>query len=317
MTFATNLGYFLWGRHTGLFLYFPFALAALLLFLLDRGARRDRWGVLLGLVVVALFFLLFIPRNWQGGGGFVGNRYFVNAYPGFLFLVGAVRWRGLVPLTWGLSGLLLGPLLFSPFARGGPEPTLQSHVRNFPFPHFPLEHTLREIPGYYDTDVGGLRMKGRKDVFLPRGDSAWLRGASRTELWLRGPEPLVEPVFLVTSETPENRVELAVDGGDHQVLTFPGDSQGVGQRIILGLPGAHRAALPLPTGGDRSEWSYPRLAPTDATEPLRVLQRQPFVRRVLLRRCRVDLSRGASGSRGRPLGSRVGIGLWAAGGLGR
>ncbi len=233
VTLTANLTYFLIGRHAGLFPYFPFALLALLLFAADREPRRERWALLVGIVVVALFFVLFIPRNWQGGGGFVGNRYFVNAYPAFLFLVRRIRWRPLVVLTWGVAGLLLGPLLFQPLARSGPEPTLQSHVRNFPFPLLPLEHTLREVPGYHDQVVGGIRMKARKDLFLPRGGSAWLRGASRTELWLRPPEPLVAPVFLVASERPGNRVVLSVDGGSREEVVL---DDGRPQRVVLAMP---------------------------------------------------------------------------------
>ncbi|MBZ0114759.1 MAG: hypothetical protein K8J08_20015 [Thermoanaerobaculia bacterium] len=233
-TLTANATYFLVGRHTGLFLYFPFALAALILFALATRRRSERWGLLLGILVVALFFLIFIPRNWQGGGGFVGNRYFVNAYPAFLFLVTRIPKRWFLPITWGLGGLLLGPLVFSPFSRSGPEPTLQSHVRNFPYPYFPLEQTLREVPGYHDTEVSGLRMKGRKDLFLPRGASAWVRGASQTELWLRGPEPLHQPVFLVSSEAPGNRVSLAIDGGSRQSLSF--GEEATAQRVVLEVP---------------------------------------------------------------------------------
>jgi hypothetical protein len=233
-TLTANATYFLVGRHTGLFLYFPFALAALVLFAVATRRRGERWGLVVGIVVVALFFLIFIPRNWQGGGGFVGNRYFVNAYPAFLFLVTRVPKRWFLPITWGLGGLLLGPLVFSPFSRSGPEPTLQSHVRNFPFPHFPLEQTLREVPGYYDTEVSGLRMKGRKDHFLPRGGTAWIRGAGEAELWLRGLEPLRRPVFLVSSYAPGNRVELAIDGGSKKSLSFSeGSSE---QRVVLDAP---------------------------------------------------------------------------------
>ena len=93
---AENFGYFLWGRHTGLLLYFPFAALAVVLFLVHGRRDRARWLLLASLAVVALFFLLFIPYNWQGGGGFVGNRYYVNVIPAFLFLVTRVRPRAVV-----------------------------------------------------------------------------------------------------------------------------------------------------------------------------------------------------------------------------
>ena len=57
---------------------------------LRAGAAASAGCSLAGLAGVALFALLWIPFNWHGGGGFVGNRYFVNALPGFLFLVGRI-----------------------------------------------------------------------------------------------------------------------------------------------------------------------------------------------------------------------------------
>ena len=70
-----------------------------------------RWLTLLSLASVALFFLIWIPFNWHGGGGFVGNRYFVNVYPGFLFLVTRIRPTWITAAGYGLAGLLLGAAL--------------------------------------------------------------------------------------------------------------------------------------------------------------------------------------------------------------
>lgn len=228
---AENLGYFLWGRHTGLLLYFPFSLIALLLFALGRRRGRD-WVLLASLAGVALFFLLFIPHNWQGGGGFVGNRYFVNAYPGFLFLVGGLRPRWLTAAGWALGGLLLGPLLLQPFARGGPEPTLQSHVRNFPFPLFPLELSLREVPGYHQRVIGAYGFRGRRDVTLPRGDGFWVQGATAVELWMIGNQPLGAGVFRVASPAPGNRVVLEL-GRARQEVVLGGPGQPSAARVTL------------------------------------------------------------------------------------
>ena len=205
---AENLGYFLWGRHTGLFLYFPFAALAVVLFLVHGRRDRARWLLLASLAVVALFFLLFIPFNWQGGGGFIGNRYYVNVVPAFLFLVTRLRPRAVVPLGFALAGLFLGPLLFSPFGRSVPEPTLQSHVRGWPYRFFPLELSLRELPGYDKRTVGERSFMGRKDVFLPMGDAFWVRGAGAAEIWITGTEPLTRSVFQVESAAPGNRVSL-------------------------------------------------------------------------------------------------------------
>lgn len=221
---AANLGYFLWGRHTGLLLYFPFVLPALALFLLHGRRSPTRWALVAALGAVALFFLLFIPENWQGGGGFIGNRYFVAAVPGFLFLVTRIRPRWLIPAGYLLGGLLLGPLLLSPFERAGPEPTLQSHVRNAPFGLFPLELSLREVPGYYRFEFGDYSVVGRKDVTLPRGERAWVAAGLPVELWLLGERPLARAVFQVKSFAPDNRIQLELGNAREERVLGAGET---------------------------------------------------------------------------------------------
>lgn len=217
--FFENLSYFLWGRHTGLLLYMPFAVLAVGLFGRQRWqawrARREapsrdagRWTLLAGLVGVALFFLLFIFFNWHGGGGFIGNRYYVSVYPAFLFLVTVIRPRWLLLPACLFGGLFLAPLLITPFGSGVPEPTLQAHVRNAPFRFFPLELSLRNVPGYETARIGDLRLRGRKDVFLPQGDEIWLHGATRTEIYVLSAEPLEQVTFELRSPAPDNEVRL-------------------------------------------------------------------------------------------------------------
>ena len=218
-----NLGYFFWGRHTGLLLYFPFAGLSVLLFLLHR--RRDLvgWAMVAALASVALFFLLWIPFNWQGGGGFVGNRYFVNAYPGFLFLVGRIAPRAIHWVGFLLGGLLLGPTVFSPWGRAVPSPTLQAHVRNAPFGLFPLELSLREIPGYEQRIWSGALVRGRSDLFLPRGARFWTHGATTTEVWIQSEERMSSLVFELGSLAGTNRVRLKLEGAEVE-RTFSGIS---------------------------------------------------------------------------------------------
>ena len=236
---AQNVGLFLFGRHTGLLLYLPFAAVAVVLFLVHGRRSLERWLLLGALAAVALFFLVFISFNWHGGGGFIGNRYFINAYPGFLFLVTRVRPRWLVAAGYALGGLFLAPVLFTPFGAGGPEPTLQSHVRNAPFRFFPLELTLRNVPGYERLQLpGDLRLVGRRDQLLPQGEQLWVRGADRAELWLLAPEPIERALFEVTSPAPGNTIELRL-GDARQTLAAP--QGGETFRVELVASGADRS----------------------------------------------------------------------------
>ncbi len=205
-----NLGYFFVGRHTGLFPYAPFTLVALLLFLAFERRSKERWILAASLAGVALFFLTLIPFNWHGGGGFVGNRYFVNALPGFLFLVTRIAPNWLALAGFALGGLFVGPLVFSPYGAIVPSPTLQAHVRNRPFQWLPLEMTIRsQIPGYRGYGgAGGVYILGRDDVFRPVGDALWVAGGVPVELVVQSTAPLVRPVFQVATITAPNRVRL-------------------------------------------------------------------------------------------------------------
>ena len=234
---AENIGYFLLGRHTGMLVYTPFAAIAVLLFLLHRGRRPgERWVLLASVTGVALYFLIFIAWNWQGGGGFVGNRYYIGLIPAFLFLVTAIQPRWLIALGGAVAGLFLAPVLFTPFGAVVPEPTLQAHVRNAPFRYLPYELSLRNVPGYERVPIEeGLRLAGRKDVFLPRGDQFWIRGASRAEMYLIGGKPIETATFQVTNYAPGNRIEIEM-GDAREVLEVGGAPETRRVRLAPGEP---------------------------------------------------------------------------------
>jgi hypothetical protein len=235
-----NVIYFLVGRHTGMLVYTPFAALAVVFFLLSgrRGRRRsgERWVLLAAVTAVALYFLTFIAWNWQGGGGFVGNRYFVTAIPAFLFLVTEIRPPRLMLLGHAIAGLFLAPLLFTPFGSVVPEPTLQAHVRGLPFRFLPLELSLRNVPGYERVQLGDLRIVGRRDVFVPQGEQMWVGGANRVELYLIGERPIRRAVFQATNFAPGNHVEIRM-GRAGEVMDFGGEET---RRVVLEPGGPFR-----------------------------------------------------------------------------
>jgi hypothetical protein len=215
-----NARYFLVGRHTGLFVYMPFAALSLLLFLFHRRRSRARWMLLAALAGVALVFLLWIPFNWHGGGGFVGNRYYVNVYPGFLFLVARVAPVWLTGLGYAAGGLLVGSLLFTPFGAPVHRPTLQAHVRHQPFGLFPLELSIRDaIPGYWGTLQVNKWFWGRADQFEVNGEEMWFHGSTEVPIWIFSHKPMSEAVFSVRNAAPGNTVRLRL-AGDEAILEF-------------------------------------------------------------------------------------------------
>ncbi len=247
-----NLLYFFLGRHTGLFLYAPFSLVALILFLAGRDRTRERWALVAALAGVALFFLTLIPFNWHGGGGFVGNRYFVNAYPALLFLV--TRIPGAAQLAgYGLAGLFVGPLLFTPYGAPVPHPTLQSHVRNRPFRFFPFEMTITpQIPGYRGLAGAGTWFFGRRDVVHPVGDEIWVGGGRPVEIWFRTYEPLRRPVFQIETVAAPNYVRLQVGDASQGVRFASSTPPDNATRVVL------EPSVPRPFRPDGSqELVYP------------------------------------------------------------
>lgn len=219
-----NVLSFLVGRHTGFLLYLPFGGLAILLFVLEAPRESARWLLLASLTGVALYFLIFLPLNWQGGGGFIGNRYFIAAYPAFLFLVRRIQPHALVVAFYGIAGLFISPLFFSPMGNIEPEPTLQSHTRSAPYRWFPVELQLKHLPGYHRVRSGSLRTTARRDQVVPRGDEWWVRGSDRVEIFLETPRPLGPVRFRVASPAPANQITMDF-GRAHETLDFDGAGQ--------------------------------------------------------------------------------------------
>jgi hypothetical protein len=113
-SFVWNLLYFWVGRFGGVVAYFFPAFVALLLFLLLGPRERAGWLCLAAVGLSWIAYIWVIPDNWYGGGGTVGNRYFLNVLPAFLFVVPVGRGRLFASVGLAGSLLFLAPLLASP-----------------------------------------------------------------------------------------------------------------------------------------------------------------------------------------------------------
>ncbi len=211
-----NVKFFFVGRHTGLVPYLPFAAISLLLFLIHDRRDPARWLTIGALAGVAAFFLIWIHYNWHGGAGFQGNRYFVNVYPAFLFLVPALRPAWLTVVGWVLGGLFLAPTLVTPYGASMPAPTLQAHVRGAPFAWLPQELSISaQVPGYTTFTTRGIAVRARQDLMqtVDRGRSSfWIRGGEEVEVWLSAGRPIRAVEIEVESPVAGNDVTLELAG---------------------------------------------------------------------------------------------------------
>jgi len=221
-----NTVYFLVGRFTGMLPYAPLALSAACLFLIRRPREPRRLVLLAALVLYSLGLLVFLPENYHGGGGAIGNRWFLNLLPGFFFLVQEIR-----PLWPAVAGGALGifflaPLLTNPlFAAQRPG----HHATRAPFTLLPLEITLT-VNWPTNTDPSRYRLRFPDHLVYLADYNCWaepdgrlaLRGAARAEMALRGPR--LGSLLLVEVENGPgaNDLELEVDGKSARFELGPG-----------------------------------------------------------------------------------------------
>ena len=113
---AWNVFYFTVGRYSGLLPYFfPGLVARRAVPRASGGAQALATWVAAGLIVGAVVLIAYMPYTYSGGGGPIGNRYFLSFYPLFLFLMPPVRsaWPAVIGLAVG--ALFTAKILLNPF----------------------------------------------------------------------------------------------------------------------------------------------------------------------------------------------------------
>jgi hypothetical protein len=199
-----NALYFLTGRSVGLLPYF----LPVLLGFLGRPRGLVRWSLVVAVALSVAGFFLLRSFNFYGGGGAIGNRYFLPLYPAFWFLATrpvAIGWP--LGLT-AVAGLFLGNLWLAP--RAFPQ-TPQGTYR------YITTAAQRLLP--YETTQSHLKPSGRDDVihhglwvkFLDRGVWAGAEGeALHIQRGALGEVLVGSPVPLAALD-----LEVAVPAGTH------------------------------------------------------------------------------------------------------
>lgn len=233
--FGHNVVYFLVGRFCGLVPYFfPGVLSALLF----ATRKREPWQWLTAATILgaALVLIVLTPFTYSGGGGPVGNRYFLSFYPLFLFLTPPLAGMGSAVAAFGIGALFTAKILLNPFYSSFHP---GEHAKAGPLRWLPIELTLlNDLPMAANPDrmkrpLGGtppvLAYFADDNAFNTEGDAFWVRGKSRADVILRAPVVDIGEGRFVTKAI----VRLAVDvqnGGNPGRVTV---SSGVETRTLL------------------------------------------------------------------------------------
>ena len=230
-----NLFYYFFGRFTGLTWYFFPAILALILFLM--GAKRIyQWFLLVAILGGILFYIVIMPDNYAGGGGALGNRYFLSIYPLFLFLPNLKRKPKEIVLCWIMAGLFIAPILTNPILHSHYPAT---HAKKAPFKWLPLEMTLvNNFPT--NTNPSARRQPiGLKyswihfldDNFIPRQDESelekfgfWTRGPHTAEMILKTYYP-IKTLTVNLLNNPRMRNDITVKVGGEKKKIALGQNQ--------------------------------------------------------------------------------------------
>ena len=250
---AGNLRWYFVGRYSGLLAYYASAVFALVAFLAAPRRRPSwQWLVLAGAVVQILLFVISLPHTWFGGGGSVGNRYFMGVYGVFLFLLPPISSIALSLVPWIVGALFVGKLVINPFASSIAPGT---YADSGPLRLLPVELTnVNDLP--INTDSSRVRVwfgddpdrqQGTKDpgfqiyfldvnAFREADKSFWVKGESRAEFLIKTDRPM-KRLTLTMSAGPLPSTVRARLGGREQVLVIPaGDSRQITFAMEPGFP---------------------------------------------------------------------------------
>jgi len=243
---TNNLRYYFVGRYSGLVAYFFPAVFALASFLV-RPRRRPGWQylVLAAGVTQIVFFVITLPYTWFGGGGSVGNRYFMGAYGVFLFMLPALQatWVAFVP--WAVGAFFTAQLVLNPFVasfRPG------EYAKHGPLRWLPVELTnVNDLP--INTDPSRVRVwfgdnpgqgdPGFQIYFLDdnaygreEDKSFWVKGRSRAEFLVKTDRPIRRAVITLAAGPLDTDVSVSIGGRAQSLRLRPGESQQV--TLVLG-----------------------------------------------------------------------------------
>lgn len=239
-----DLGYFFVGRYSGMLPYFFPGLFAAIAFLVVRRRRPGwQWMVFAAGIGEILLMIVWLPDNYFGGGGAVGNRYFMSAYGVFLFMLPALESIGAAAAPGLVGALFTAAIVINPFfsAVQPAEHAKQGLARLLPVEltmvnDLPINTRPDRVRIWYGTERRFQIYHFDDNAYLREDLSFWTRGRAVADL-------------LVKTVEPASRLELNLQAGPipttatvrrgwwRQTVTLaPGQSQTVNVPLDDGFP---------------------------------------------------------------------------------
>ncbi len=205
-----NAVYFFAGQNIGVVPYFLPLLLGLFAFSGDRG----RWAIPLAVAVAVVCFLAIRPFNFYGGGGALGNRYFLPLYPALWFLAGRPLARrravGAAVFITAAAALFITPLWSQPRAFPIGADGRYAYVSKIARTFLPYETSQSHIPGGQDLSAHGLWLKFLNGPAGQTDGHAYVTGDGTAELLLGSPKEIRTILLDLAPKAPST---LEIQGG--------------------------------------------------------------------------------------------------------
>ncbi|MBN1549925.1 hypothetical protein JW979_00590 [bacterium] len=180
------------GRFSGILWYYFPGVAAIFLFLYCPGNRKH-WLTLFSVLTILLTQIIFIPTNYHGGGGALGNRYFTFFYPALLMILPRAPSKRISLIVLAIAGFLSGPYWVQPFSASFSP---NAHCQKGLYRWFPVEWTLTGSLPIFDPRFGRTSYDGF-DGYIDLLDGETY-GKENNGFWIKGngnPEFVVDTPY--------------------------------------------------------------------------------------------------------------------------
>lgn len=164
ISLVNNSLYFFGGKQTGIIYYNFMGLLILMLTVINSKNHKDKipLSLLAGILLYIEFYFILLPNNYFGGSQSFGNRYFLQIYPLFIYLINYRIDFKKIPKILYLSIIILIILFYkiwtTPF--NGNLDNYKAIISSFPFSALPIEKTQ------IDTILEGDSVEIDKDTYL-------------------------------------------------------------------------------------------------------------------------------------------------------